>query len=277
MSDQGSGYLHGYASSVLDSHSHRTVANSAAYLAPHLTPGTQVLDLGCGAGTITAGIAALVAPSIVTAVDIDEGVLAVARQAARTAGVDNVEFLIDDVGSLGFADATFDVAHAHQVLQHLADPVAALRELSRVTRPGGLVAVRDADYAAFTWYPSHPGLDAWLALYEAVARHGGGEPDAGRHLLAWAHAAGFTEVAVSGSTWTYARGSGVEWWAGTWSERVVSSAFADQAVAAGLATRAELDGLSRAWREWAVEPDAWFMVPHAELLATVGPRSADRG
>ncbi len=86
--------------------------------------------------------------------------------------------------------ASFDVVHAHQVLQHVADPVAALREMARVTRPGGVVAVRDSDYAAFAWYPRLPGLDRWLALYEDAARANGGEPDAGRRLLAWAHAAG---------------------------------------------------------------------------------------
>ena len=92
--------------------------------------------------------------------------------------------------ALDLADDSFDVVHAHQVLQHVADPVAALREMARVTRPGGVVGVRDSDYAAFAWYPRLPGLDRWLALYQAAARANGGEPDAGRHLLAWAHAAG---------------------------------------------------------------------------------------
>ncbi len=81
--------------------------------------------------------------------------------------------------------------HAHQLLQHVADPVAVLREMRRVTRPGGVVAVRDADYAAMTWYPASQGLDEWRALYHEVAVATGGEPDAGRHLRSWALAAGF--------------------------------------------------------------------------------------
>lgn len=262
-------YIHGYAKSVVDSHSHRTVANSAGYLAPLLEPGTRVLDLGCGAGTITAGIAALVAPARVQGVDVDAGVLAVAAANAERTGVANIDFRLGDVHALGFADDTFDVSHAHQVLQHLADPVGALRELARVTRPGGVVAVRDADYGAFTWYPANDGLREWLALYREVARHSRGEPDAGRHLLAWAHAAGLHDVVATSSTWTYTCGAGVEWWAGTWSQRVVASTFAEVAVAAGLATRSELDVLSNAWLDWAGDPDAWFMVPHAELLVTV--------
>ncbi len=262
-------YIHGYASSVLDSHSHRTVANSAAYLAPHLRPGTRVLDLGCGAGTITAGLGALVAPARLTAVDVDPGILAVAAGNAASEGVVNIDFQVGDAHHLEFADDSFDVAHAHQVLQHLSDPVAALRELARVVRPDGLVAVRDADYGAFTWYPDHDGLRQWQALYRAVARHTGGEPDAGRHLVAWAHAAGLEDVVVTGSAWTYAQGSGVEWWAGTWSQRVVDSTFARHAREAGLATQGELEELSRAWLDWAEHPDAWFLVPHGEVLARV--------
>ena len=65
----------------------------------------------------------------------------------------NLRLLVGDVYQLGFADAAFDVVHAHQLVQHLADPVAALREMRRVCKPGGLVAVRDADYSAMTWHP----------------------------------------------------------------------------------------------------------------------------
>ena len=60
--------------------------------------------------------------------------------------------------------------------------------------PGGIVAARDADYAAMTWYPADPRLDRWLEIYRAVAHANGAEPDAGRRLLAWAHAAGAAEV-----------------------------------------------------------------------------------
>ena len=110
-------------------------------------------------------------------------------------------------------------------------------------------------------------LDAWLALYRAVARGNGGEPDAGRHLLAWAHEAGFTDVTCSASAWCFASPDDRAWWSETWAERTTASPLAEQAVVQGLATTADLEAMGRAWREWSAHPDAWFSVLHGEILA----------
>ena len=260
-------YTHGHHESVLRSHRWRTAQNSAAYLLPYLRSGQSLVDIGCGPGTITADLADLVAPGPVTASEVIEPALALARAEVARRGTPNVAFAVADVQALSFPDASFDVVHAHQVLQHLGDPVGALRELRRVARPGGVVAVRDSDYAAFAWYPRLSALDDWLALYHAVTRGNGAEPDAGRHLLAWAHAAGFTEVTASSSTWCFASPADREWWGGLWADRILQSDLATQALAAGLATGADLDRISAGWREWAAHPDAWFSVLHAEIIA----------
>src|SRR5580765_8104219 len=115
-------YTHGHHESVLRSHRWRTVENSAAYVAARFTPGARVLDVGCGPGTITVDIAQRVAPGRVLGFDRAEAVLEPARTAARDAGVDNVEFAVGDVYALDLPDGSFDVVHAHQVLQHLTDP-----------------------------------------------------------------------------------------------------------------------------------------------------------
>src|ERR1700749_4983282 len=125
-------YIHGHHESVLRSHTWRTAQNSAAYLLPHLRPGQTLLDVGCGPGTITADLAALVAPGRVVAVDREPAILQQAAAHAADAGVaDRIEFAVADVHALDFPDDTFDVVHAHQVLQHLTDPVRALREMPR--------------------------------------------------------------------------------------------------------------------------------------------------
>ncbi|MFJ8433774.1 methyltransferase domain-containing protein [Kitasatospora sp. NPDC094019] len=261
-------YTHGHQEPVLRSHRSRTVENSAAYLRDRLRSGQAVLDIGCGPGTITADLAELVGPTgRVVAADASAEVLAEAARYVAGRGLSNVVFEVADVHRLAYADGEFDVVHAHQVLQHVADPVGALRELRRVTAEGGVVAVRDVDYASMTWYPEVPELDHWLELYERIARHNGGEPDAGRRLLSWARAAGFTEVTATSSTWTYATPEQRAWWGGLWAERITDSGIARAAVAQGFADEAELARIAAGWREWAAAGDGWFAMLHGEVLA----------
>ena len=259
-------YTHGHHESVLRSHRWRTAENSAAYLLPHLRPDARVLDVGCGPGTITVDLAARVPSGEVVGIEPDDDVLATARAEAARRGVPNAAFTTGNVYELGYPDGAFDVVHAHQVLQHLSDPVAALREMRRVCAPGGYVAARDADYAAMTWYPEVPGLTEWLDLYHAVARGNRGEPDAGRHMLAWANAAGFGEVTPTASVWCHATPEERAYWGGMWADRIVRSSIADQARDRGLATDADLRRISAAWRAWAAEPDGWFGIIHGEVL-----------
>lgn len=269
-------YVHGHHASVLGSHGARTTADSAAYLLPRLTPGMTLLDLGCGPGTITLDLAEAVGPrGRVVGVDRDEAPLVMARQEAATRRDSSTVFEVADAYALPFADDTFDVAHAHQVMQHLGDPVAALRELARVVRPGGIVAFRDADYGSMSWHPASAGLDRWLDVYRRTARLAGGEPDAARHVLAWARAAGLTDIVPTTSTWTYATPERRDWWGGQWVERARHSSFATQAVEAGLATPDDLEQISAAWADWSREEDGWFTMVHGEVVARVDTPSAE--
>ncbi|MFC8195434.1 methyltransferase domain-containing protein [Streptomyces sp. NPDC057298] len=259
-------YTHGHHESVLRSHTWRTAENSAAYLLGSLKPHMRILDIGCGPGTITADLAELVPDGHVTGVDHAPGILDLARATAAERGLRNVEFAVADVHALDRPDDTFCVVHAHQVLQHVGDPVQALREMYRVTKPGGFVAVRDSDYAAMTWYPPSRGMDDWLDLYRRVARANGGEPDAGRRLKSWALEAGFEDVTASSSTWCYSTAEERAWWSGLWADRTVASAYADRATEGGHATAEQLHAVADAWREWGRQEDAWFSVLHGEIL-----------
>jgi SAM-dependent methyltransferase len=260
-------YTHGHADAVLRSHRARTVENSAGYLIPHLRPGIEILDVGCGPGTITVDLAQRVAPGRVVGIDASAEVIEEAQSVAGDGGVGNVELSTGDVYALEHADASFDVVHAHQVLQHLRDPVAALREMRRVCRPSGVVAARDGIYRAFSWYPTSPGIARWQEVYCAVAEANGGEPDAGTHLRAWCLEAGFSRVECSATAWCFATDDERAWWGELWADRTTKTALADRAVELGIATRAELDEMGDAWRSWAATPDAWFAVPHGEVLA----------
>lgn len=261
-------YTHGHHESVLRSHRWRTAENSAGYLLPHLTRDARILDVGCGPGTITADLADRVPDGHVTGVDAAAEIVAQARDLIAERA--NLNFATADVYALDYPDDSFDVVHAHQVLQHLGDPVRALREMGRVTRPGGLVAARDADFGGMTWYPEFPVLDEWRPLYQRVARGNGGEPDAGRRLHAWAREAGLTDVAKSSSTWTYASERERAWWGGIWAERLVKSAFAATATAGGHATPQDLERIADGWRAWAAHQDGWFLVPNGEIICRAG-------
>ncbi|MEV7456794.1 methyltransferase domain-containing protein [Pseudarthrobacter oxydans] len=260
-------YAHGHHESVVRAHAARTAENSAAFVLPHLTPGASVLDVGCGPGTITCDFAVLVAPGKVTGLDRSPDIIAQAKALAMEREVSNVEFMAGNIYDLDFDDETFDVVHAHQVLQHLTDPVEALREMRRVAKPGGIVAVRDADFHGMSWYPAIPELDEWMELYQRIARRNGAEPDAGRRLVSWAQAAGFSDVAPSSSNWLYATSQQRRWQARVWGERVLHSAFAEQALEYGFANPADLARISAGWHRWGSTDDGWFLIPNGEVIA----------
>lgn len=139
--------------------------------------------------------------------------------------------------------------------------------MRRVCKPGGIVAARDSDYHAFTWFPAFPELDEWMALYQRIARSNGGEPDAGRRLLSWALAAGFEHVEATASNWTFANEADRQWWGGMWADRILPSDLARQARDTGVPEE-DLERIADAWRTWAAAPDGWISLLHGEIVAT---------
>jgi ubiquinone/menaquinone biosynthesis C-methylase UbiE len=260
-------YTHGHHESVLRSHTWRTAENSAGFLLPYLRQGQKVLDVGCGPGTISADIARLVAPGDVTGIDRSYDVIEVALRTTEAMNLANLSFEVGDVYDLQFSDSSFDIAYAHQVLQHLSDPVRGLREMRRVLAPGGLLAVRDADYGEFTWSPTDPRLERWMVLYHDITKRNGAEADAGRHLADWVRAAGFEDLTTSTSQWHFRTAEERAWWGSLWADRVQKSEFAHQGLEFGLTTPDELDEISAAFLEWSEDPAAEFAVVHNEVLA----------
>lgn len=272
MSGEQEIYTHGHDPVVVAAHAKRTAAEAAAFVLPLITPGMHLLDVGCGPGSITVGLGEHVGPSG-SVIGIDNSPESVALAVGAAGDVGNVTFETASVYELPFADDTFDAAYGHQVLQHLIDPVAALREVRRVLKPGGVIGVRDADYGTMTHHPTCPSIDTWLQLYHTVARANGGEPDAGRRLPQWVSAAGFVEPTVTSSVWTFATSDERQSWAQLWASRIMLPRFADRAVALGICEHIEIAGIASGWHRWAGEPDGWFAFIHGEVTA-IKPRSA---
>ena len=260
-------YTHGHAEAVLRSHRWRTAENSAAYLLPQLLPGMSLLDVGCGPGTLTADLAEHVTPGEVLGIDSASEVVAEARVRAAERGAVNLSFQVADLYTAELPEASFDVVHAHQVLQHVTDPIAALIRMGALAKPDGLIAVRDCDYSAKTWAPRDPKLDRWLELYHQVTRRNSAEADAGPHLLGWAQRAGLREISFTSSNWAFATPEDRRWWGQLWAQRVIDSRFAEQAVSYGFSDAQELREISGAWLGWSKADDGVFIVVHGEIIA----------
>ncbi|OCH90874.1 S-adenosyl-L-methionine-dependent methyltransferase [Obba rivulosa] len=262
---QGSKYVLDHSSSVLHFHAGRTAENSAAYLLDHLQPHMHILDVGCGPGSITIDLATRVPQGRAVGIDYTPDPLENARALAAERGVINVAFEQGDALALPYPDGTFDVVHAHIVIQHLPDPVRALREMRRVARP--------SDYGTMAWFPDAPGLREFHELYQRLARLKGGEPNAGRRLVSWALQAGFARdnITATAGAWYFSTPQERAYWSGPWAEpeRMVNSAPGQLALVQGLATQEDLERMAQGWSEWAAMEDGWHGVVLGEIVCRV--------
>ena len=267
MSNNHSAYTNDHSSAVLRTHRWRTVENSAAYLKPFIKPGMTILDVGCGPGSITVDLAKLVPQGRVIGIEYVADPLDQARSLATEKGVSNIEFRVGDIHSLDFPDDHFDVVHAHQVLQHIADPVQALREMRRVAKPnGGLVAARESD--SMTWFPEFSGLAAWKELTFGMIRAKGGNPSPGSYFHTWTRKAGFerSQIKCSTGSWCFSTPEERAYWGGTMVERCGSSGFAKLAVDGGYATTDQLADVAKGWQDFVDHEDGWFGMLHGEII-----------
>ena len=262
-------YLHGHSRAVLSAHSARTAEDAAAFLLPHLQPGMTVLDVGCGPGTITVGLAAAVGESgSVLGIDTSKELGEEWEKRLAEVETSNLEFRVDDIYESELEAERFDVVYMHQLLQHLGDPVGALRATARLAKPGGLVGVREVDWGTFAAYPVLESLREFRRVYDAVATLSGGTPWAGRHVQKWMEATGMlSDIQITTSTWTFYEESGKAWWGDQWSQRILESDIAVRALDHGIATRSELEVISAGWQEWKNTPASVSCFTHFEGLA----------
>ncbi|MBN9645043.1 class I SAM-dependent methyltransferase [Corynebacterium mendelii] len=266
-------YIHGRDRTAWSTYTDRTAARCAGYLLGHLTEGMTVLDVGCGEGTITCDIAEIVGPGNVTATDISPVALDCARQTAQQRGLEEITFTPAQGTRLKAVGKTsFDVVHAHQVLQHASDPVSLLTDMIDHARQ--LVAVREADYRCMQWYPEYPGMDLWRSTYLAAATGCGGHPDAGRRLRFWAERAVTNtavdrgiDITVTTSNWHWADAESCRSFGKAQATRC-QTGWKEAFTAAG-AGEEDLKEMAHGWKKWSKKSGAFFLMPHTEVLLTI--------
>jgi ubiquinone/menaquinone biosynthesis C-methylase UbiE len=222
----------------------------ADFLAPHLSSRTHLLDVGCGSGELSLDLAASVEQ--VTGVDVEEQEIEAARRAATQAGVTNADFEVGDAYSLDLPSDHVDAVLAHSLLEALDRPSAAVTEMKRVLRPGGVMAAASVEYAGLILGGPHQDLvHRFYAIRERLWQIEGANPYLGRELRGLLLAGGFVDVVATTKYISYGTAESVmEFGRGRAEECDDDDWFATSAMQQGLATHEELAAMRRAWIEW---------------------------
>lgn len=264
-------YVPGHNTTVLKGHAHRTVEDSAAYLLPHLKPTDHILDVGCGPGTITLGLAKRVPEGSIIGLDTVESLAEECREKAKAEGLRNAEFVVGDAFHLGYRNETFDVTHCHQVLFHLEDPLAVLKEMKRVTKSGGIIACREAIVGAGAVFPRPSPLERFFPSLHAMHTRRGQHPAAGTMLRHWAIQLGIPEdnLICSAGSMCHTGKEEREWFGGVFSARCAGKEYLKSFMETEAATKEEMVAFSEAWKQWSQDPGAWVLIPNGEIIMRV--------
>lgn len=264
-SSQQERYTPGYGAAPSSDQTRRTAGREAGFLLPYLRPGMSLLDCGCGPGTITVGLAQVLAPGRVVGIDIGPGQIQRARSHAAFQNTDNVSFSVASIYQLPFPVDYFDAALVNAVFEHLRDPMPALQELRRVLKPGGFLGVR-SPMRGEVIEPANPLADRTLQLLDLVREHNGGDRGIGRRLRRMLIDAGFTHVIGSATFDFFGSPEDTRFWGERVASGVTQPPISDHLMESGLTSRAELDEIAAFWRDWGERPDAFFARPWGEAI-----------
>jgi SAM-dependent methyltransferase len=169
--------------------------------------GHHCIDLGCGAMGILGPLSRRVGPSgRVVGVDLDAKQLSGARTFVKEAGLLNVEILELDAYRTGLPAQTFDLVHVRFVFAPVGRDDELLREMLRLVRPGGVIAIQEPDASSWTCLPPRPSWDRLKEVILAAFSRGGGDFNAGRRLYAMLRTAGLKDVSIRAAVQALAGG-----------------------------------------------------------------------
>ncbi|PPJ59105.1 hypothetical protein CBER1_01683 [Cercospora berteroae] len=270
-------YIPGHKPTHIQNHTWRTAENSCAYLLPTLqqkvqtTPNLKALDCGCGPGTISASLASYFPQGHIIATDLSPDVVTQAATHASKLGIKNLSTQVASIFELPFPDNEFDLVHAQQILCHLSEPLKAVKEMLRVCKPGGIVALRECDMRMWCFYPETEGMKelhkAIMKTFEASR----GSVDMGPRLVSLALQAGVKrdDVKASMGTWCYSTREERQVWMSTFAHRLREGGMRKEILEKELGWTAEqLDAMADECEKFIEAEDGCFGVMHGELIIT---------
>ncbi len=256
-------YSHGYGAPS-EYMAQRTASTHAGFFLPHLGSGMSLLDCGCGPGTTTVGLAEILAPGEVVGIDIGESQIELARAHAAERQVFNVRFEVANIFELPFPEDSFDAVFAHTVLQHLSDPIAALEEMRRVLKPGGIVGIREEDWGSHLLAPHLPLVEETFELYFKYWQHNGGDPYLPRGYREILRESGFINVEVTGTAEVEATSEATRFYAQLFARHINEPIFLHTVTELGWIDSDKIEEMRSAWLEWGEHPDAFKALIYAE-------------
>ena len=260
-------YTMGFSDAMLEIIRRNTAEANAAYLLPHLAPGLTVLDVGCGLGTISVGLAGAVAPGELHGVDMEESQIELARSVADAGQVDNATFHVGEAMDLEFEDGSFDVVHYHNTLMHIPDTAAVLAETRRVLKPGGLIACREMICGSSFTHPDFGVIRFAWDMFEDLLTADDAHPQMGKDLKRHVVEAGFEDVRFSASMDVFSTPEDVEYIWHVAQDWFLAPEITEAAIKYGASTRELCDRISVAYDRWRDHPGAVCCVAYGEVVA----------
>lgn len=192
-------YPFGYNPAAVGMMQSRTASVNAKLFLKHASPGMSVLDVGCGPGSITVGIAEALDPGQIAGVDIEPSQVSLGNELAKSKGLENCKFETASIFELPYDDSSFDAVYGHTILMQFDDLSSVLSEVNRVLKSGGLVGFREIDFGASLYHSADSALRELMMLLRRSIFHNEGNPDIGRSLATLLSQAGFDVVDVFAS------------------------------------------------------------------------------
>jgi SAM-dependent methyltransferase len=240
--------------------SRRSAETHAEFMIAQLKPGMRLLDVGCGTGSITVGFAGYVNPGDVVGIDTGEAEIKAAVENAENLALSNVKFQVGGLTNLPFVENEFDAVFAGSAIEFIPDAAAAIDQIARVLRPGGVVGLSGGTPSRHIAIPDEPFIKRYRAIHRAVRVSRGEHPEMGIEQIALLRNAGFVELDITGTFETRpANADHADVFAG--------DQFVKEAEGIGASTRDEIEKLASEIRAYAEIPNALGLVPSIRVVA----------